>query len=563
MKNTERTGAAGTSADTGRLKAAIYLRISSEDSEIGHSTKTESDSIANQRSLLLAFIRRMPELENADILEFCDDGWSGKNFERPAVRKMLEQARKGDIQCILVKDLSRFGRDYLEVGNYISRIFPFLGIRFIAVNDHFDSSRGLEADSLEMSFKTLFHDIYSRDISRKVREAKRFRAKRGEFQGSFAPYGYIKDPKDKKHLVIDPEAAQVIRRIFRMAVEKKSTTEIARALNADCVQTPMQYKKAAGCSRTWLCIGEKNFWTRDTVTNILRDERYIGTNVFGRRICDEIGKNHMVSVPCAEWIRVAGCHEGIVTDEEFARAQESLREYKEYSKDGSSRSGRLLRKKVRCGVCGHIMYYISGKQPYYICNTPRVTDVFDCPEGRLAEEDLLDAVQDGLRTQALYAVDAKRIWEEKRRQKQCDVQGMQAELSRLAESHAALENFTRELYEKFAFGELGREEYLSQKRAAVEKRERISARMEKLEAELQNAGTDGTLENKFTDSFGKYVEIGELTADIIEDVLKEIIVYPDYTLHIVWNYQDDLKKLLFDIGMDKENGKGAGTETYW
>lgn len=546
MINADRTGTASA-----RLKAAMYLRISSEDSEVRHSVKTESDSIANQRSLLSAFISRTPELENADILEFCDDGWSGKNFERPAVREMLEQARNGNIQCILVKDLSRFGRDYLEVGNYISRIFPFLGIRFIAVNDHFDSSRGLEADSLETSFKTLFHDIYSRDISRKIREAKRFRAERGEFLGSFAPYGYIRDPKDRKHLLPDPEAADVVRRIFRMAAEKHSSIEIAKALNMGCVPTPMQYKEAAGCSRTWLCAGEYNFWTRDTVNNILRDERYIGTNVFGRRMCDEIGKNHLVSVPRAEWIRVAGCHERIVTDQEFALAQENLREYREYSKNGSGK--RLFQKKIRCGVCGHVMYYFSGQKPYYICNTPRVTDVFECPGGRLMEEDLHDAVLDGLRTQALYAVDASRIWEEKHRQKQYDVKGMRVELSKLDVSRTALDSYTRELYEKFAFGELDREEYLLEKSVAVEKKNRISIRMEELEAELQNAGKDGRLENRFTDSFGRYTEVEGLTSDIIDDVLQEIVVYPDQVLHIVWNYQDDLERLILDIGMDGQN----------
>lgn len=553
MINAERTGAAGGGTAYTKLTAAMYLRISSEDSDTRHSVKTESDSIANQRSLLSGFISRTPELENADILEFCDDGWSGKNFERPAVREMLEQARNGNIQCILVKDLSRFGRDYLEVGNYISRIFPFLGIRFIAVNDHFDSSRGMEADSLETSFKTLFHDIYSRDISRKVREAKRFRAQRGEFMGSFAPYGYVKDPRDKKHLMPDPEAAEVVRRIFRMAGEKQDSTEIARVLNAGCVPTPMQYKEAAGCTRTWLCAGEHNFWTRDTVNTILRDERYTGTNVFGRRICDEIGKNHQVSVPRTEWIRVAGCHEGIVTEQEFAQAQDNLREYKEYSKNGPGK--RLFQKKVRCGVCGHIMYYFSGKHPYYICNTPRVTDVFGCPKGRLMEEELTGALLDGLRTQALYAVDAARIWEERHCQKQYDVKGMRAELSKLAESRTALDSHARELYEKFAFGELDREEYLLEKSAAVEKKKCLTIRMEELEAELQNAGADGRLENRFMDNFSRYTEVGELTADIIEDVLQEVVVYPDHVLHIVWNYQDDLERLLLDIKTGRQDGK--------
>ena len=145
----------------------------------------------------------------------------------------------------------------------------------------------------------------------------------------------------------------------------------------------------------------------------------------------------------------------------------------------------------------------------------------------------------------------------KHRRKQCDVKGMQAELSRLAESCMVLDTHARDLYEKFAFGELGREEYLSGKRAAAEKKERVSVRMEELEAELQNACGGGRLENRFTDSFGKYTEIEELTADIIEDVLQEIVVYPDRVLQIVWNYQDDLKKLLIDIGMDGQYGKSV------
>lgn len=277
--------------------------------------------------------------------------------------------------------------------------------------------------------------------------------------------------------------------------------------------------------------------------------------VFGRRMCDEIGKNHMVGIPRAEWIRVVGCHEGIVTDEEFAHAQENLRAYKEYSKNGTGR--RLLWRKVRCGVCGHIMYYFSGKKPYYICNTPRVTDVFGCPKERMAEEELLDAVRNGLRTQALYAVDAVRIWEEKHCRKQCDVKGMRVELSRLAESGTVLDTHARDLYEKFAFGELDRDKYLLEKRAVMEKKESISVRIEELETELQNADEDGRLENRFTDSFGKYTEVEELTADIIEDVLQEIVVYPDHVLQIVWNYQDDLKKLLLDIGMDGQNDKSV------
>ena len=229
---------------------AKYIRLSNEDDDLGMCGKMESNSVSNQRDLLDAFISRTPELADTNVIEFCDDGWSGKNFERPAVQEMIEQAKQGKIQCILVKDISRFGRDYLTVGNYISCVFPFLGVRFIAVNDGFDSIRTAEIDSLETSFKTLLYDLYSRDLSRKVRNAKRFRAQRGDFLSRYAPYGYIKDPADKNHLVIDPEAAEIVRRIFRLMADGNRTVQIAAILNREAVPTPMRYKLAAGCSYT-------------------------------------------------------------------------------------------------------------------------------------------------------------------------------------------------------------------------------------------------------------------------------------------------------------------------
>ena len=163
------------------MTVAKYLRLSAEDADLRQSGREESNSIVNQRNLLDAFIERTPDLSGAKILEFCDDGWSGKSFERPAVKELLEQTKQGLIHCIIVKDMSRFGRDYLTVGNYVSRVFPFLGVRFIAVNDGIDSIRPKDIDSLDTSFKALLYDLYSRDLSRKTRSARRFRAQKGEY----------------------------------------------------------------------------------------------------------------------------------------------------------------------------------------------------------------------------------------------------------------------------------------------------------------------------------------------------------------------------------------------
>ena len=256
------------------MRTAMYLRISSEDADLRTGEKDESESISNQRSLLREYVSGHAELAGSEILEFCDDGWSGTNFERPAVKELLEQVRRGQINCIVVKDLSRFGRDYLTVGDYISRVFPFLGVRFISINDGFDSSNPLDIDSLDTSFRTLIYDLYSRDLSRRVKSAKKARAERGAFLSPYAPYGYVKDPEDKNHLLVDTEAAEVIRRIFQMAADGAKTWEIAAALNGDGVSSPKNYKVEAGCTRKpWRSIQEENFWTASLVAKFLRDER--------------------------------------------------------------------------------------------------------------------------------------------------------------------------------------------------------------------------------------------------------------------------------------------------
>jgi len=532
-----------------KFVVAKYLRLSLEDTDLRTGAKEESDSIANQRSLLDDFISGKREFAGAEVVEFCDDGWSGKNFERPGVKEMLEQVKEGRIQCIVVKDLSRFGRDYLTVGNYITRVFPFLGVRFIAVNDGLDSSRPMDVDSLETSFKTLIYDLYSRDLSRKVRQAHRLLAEKGDFFGTYAPYGYVRDPDNKKRLRIDPEAAAVVRRIFRMAGEGHNTTEIARTLNDGHVPTRMMHKRETGCSRTeWSQIGADNFWTKDAVTTILRDERYLGKNTFGKRTRVEVGSMRMVKAARSEWISVEGTHESIVTREEFDCAQERLRTFKEMDATRTLGKGRALFKKVRCGVCGRIMRRENRKAPYYVCHTPRYVSGCGCPKERMPENELLGVIRMSLRTQALYAVDADRVWEEKRRGMAGNAENINKALAGLKNTRGELDNHIRALYEKFAFGEMGKEEYLKAKNAAVIKRDEAAAQIQKLEQELEMAAGDGPLHNRFADCFRKYAEVKELTGEIIAEVLQEVLIYPGKVLDIVWNYGDDLKQLMEIMG---------------
>ena len=532
---------------------AKYLRLSSEDDDLKLAGKPESDSIANQRNLLDSYIRRMPEFAGAEIMEFCDDGWSGKNFERPAAQEMLDLVRQGKINCIVVKDLSRFGRDYLTVGNYISRVFPFMGVRFIAINDGFDSIRPMDTDSLETSFKTLLYDLYSRDLSRKVRSAKRSRAQRGDFLSPFAPYGFIKDPDNRKRLMIDPEAAETVRRIFQLMGEGLTAIQIARTLNLEDIPTPMQYKRAAGCSRTvWPSVNDDNFWTPHEVTRILRDERYFGKNVYRKRTRDMVGNAHTVKVGKADWITVDNTHDGIVTKEEFDRAQANLRDFAEH--DGIA-PYCLLQRKVRCGVCGHVMQRCGTGKPYYSCRTPSVTDAYSCPTEKTRESEIMDTLLDGLRVQAETAVEMGRLWEEQRRKHRKDARTIWKTIAALKEERNQQSLHIKSLYEAYALEEIGKTEYLAAKAAATNECKSIDAKIAELKAELEDTAPDGKLNNRFAANFQKYIGVEEITREIISDVLSEIVIFPNRRLEIVWKYRLDYKKLLLDLIGGQRDGE--------
>lgn len=522
-----------------------YIRLSSEDDDLKEGEKPESNSIANQRNLINTYIQSHEEFAGADVVEFCDDGWSGKSFERPAVKEMLEQLRLGKAQCIIVKDISRFGRDYIIAGNYISRVFPFLGVRFIAINDGLDSSRIADVDSLETAFKTLLYDLYSRDLSRKVRNAKRFRAQQGEWMSAIAPYGYMRDTQKKNHMVIDPPAAEVVRRIFQMIAEGLSAVQTAKILNQECVPTPMLYKQAqSSIPRHWNTLYEENFWTDSAIIRIVRDEQYLGKVVYGKRFYDQIGQGHSLKVRKKDWIVVEGMHEGIVSQVEFDRAQAALREFSERA--GASCSNPLS-KKVRCGVCGHAMTREDVKHPYFFCRTSRMVDSFSCSGERVLESDIIEIILSGLHAQAVSAVRWERIWETRHQTEKTDFTAIQKQVASLRETCAQQDGQIKELYEALVSGSVSRDEYKAAKAMLVSRRDQVKARISELEIVLANANSDGKLNNPFVSSFQKYTEVTSITKEMMMDVLKEVRIYPGGRIEITWNYCEDLERLLRDL----------------
>lgn len=521
------------------MTIAMYLRLSSEDGDLRDSGKAESESISNQRALLQNFIRSHAEFAGAEIREFCDDGWSGKNFERPGFVQLMEEVKAGGIQCVVVKDLSRFGRDYLIVGNYISRVFPFLGVRFIAVNDNFDSTRQADIDSLDTSFKTLIYDLYSRELSGKVRSAKRQRAEKGLFLSPFAPYGYVKDSKNKNLLRVDPEAAETVRRIFKLRAEKQSEQEIAAILNFEDVPSPMRYKRAAGCSRTyWPCVHEENFWTSGTVCIILRDERYLGKTVFGKRERDKVGLVHTVKKSKSDWIVVDEVHEPIVSEELFQAAQAAMREYTERSVSPSPRNP--LRRKVICGVCGYAMQLSTAKNAKYTCRTAKLGSRFDCPSEGVPQTDIHEAVVSLIRTYAQYAVELERLKSLQNEHRRAEESRIKKDLSAIRNRLERLETAQQVLYEKLIDRTISREDYLSQKQRQNEESQALTAKIAELEAALRTPAAS----QPFIEKYKSYTELNELTSDIANDLVKRVVVYPDNRLEIELNLRDELEALL-------------------
>lgn len=257
--------------------ADAYYRLSRDDGD-----KIESDSIVNQKALVKEFLKVNPDIQIHE--EKVDDGYTGVNFKRPAFISMMEDIKAGKVNCVIVKDLSRFGRNYIESGRYIEKIFPYLGVRFISITDNIDSISSLDStNELMIPFKNLMNDAYCRDISIKVRSHLDIKRKNGQFIGSFAPYGYIKSPENKNQLIVDEQTANVVRRIFDWKLEGMSGGRIADKLNELGVPTPYQYKQMNG--EKFYCGYQKHTemrWSAATVNHILRNEVYTGVLIQGK-----------------------------------------------------------------------------------------------------------------------------------------------------------------------------------------------------------------------------------------------------------------------------------------
>lgn len=350
------------------IRIAVYMRLSKTDETVAE----ESNSISMQRILIRKYIAS--HFAECEVMEYQDDGFSGTNFNRPGVQRLLEDARNEKFDCVVVKDFSRFGRDYMEVGSYLEQIFPFLGIRFISINDHYDSGRsqGNTAD-LDVNFKNLFYDLYSKDLSQKVKTSLRARKEGGQYVSGNAPFGYEKAPDDRHMLVICEDEAAVVREIFSLALQGMTSSQTAKKLNLENVPTPVEFKIRKG-KTSRKPKGDKFYWSSSTVCSILRNPVYAGDVEYGKTEREQVGGRNVLKAR-AEWKMIRNHHAPIITREDFEEVQKSRGKSSKKRTEGSRYP--LIGKAI-CGCCKRNLRIKEGLNPYFTCHNRYVTGLEGC-----------------------------------------------------------------------------------------------------------------------------------------------------------------------------------------
>jgi len=520
-------------------KAAKYIRKSYSDDKT-----IESETVANQRKQLDSFIDSHPDIEA--ISEWVDDGVSGILFDRPAFKMMMADIESGKINCLIVKDLSRFGREYIETGRYLRRILPAYGVRFIAINDNIDTLRD-SGDDLIISVKTLLNDSYCRDISVKIRSALNAKRENGDYVGACPIYGYKKDESNHNHLVIDEYPASIVRDIFDMKIDGMSALRIAEALNNIGVLSPLEYKKDRGLPYPKGGYADKDgsLWSPNTIIRILQDENYTGTLVQGRQSSLNYKIKDRIDKPRSEWKRVENTHEAIISLHDFDLVQRIMRLDTRTAPGGDV--VYLLSGILVCGCCGARMTrktvpYKGEKYHYYYCPT---TKKRGCSDGStLKESELHKYVTECVKAQiiSISSIDSILSGSDGKRAANALAQQYMAQIAENERQIERIANFKNTLYENMVQGLINKEDFKALKAKYSTDEARLCDAICILQQQHDDiiAGKGDRL--RWMEHFKQYEGMTELDRRMVISMIQSIRVINKHDLHITFNYHAEIEK---------------------
>lgn len=519
---------------------ACYIRLSHADDDLDEN-QYESSSISNQRELIHKYLASHAEFAKWHIHEFVDDGYSGTTENRPEFQRMIHMVRQGQIRCIIVKDFSRFARNYITMGDYLEQIFPCLGVRFISVNDGYDSSISTNiSDTMTMVLKSILNGYYSRDLSAKMVSFNTQRMKNGDFVGTPC-FGYVLNP-ERTHFMVDPEAAKIVRQIFDLALSGKTRPEIVTILNEEGHPTPAEYNRLHGHGKSQM-ITSHPLWDHVKVSKILREIAYTGTLIMRKRVpVTPCSKHKRTTLPSEQYVR-ENAHEPIVSKEEFDRIQEMLPKRKGWNRE--NQKNYPLKGIARCGICGKVMAFRNSPKP----------GVLQCPESVLAhsicsptvfplpelENTVLQCVKPLMKITLQMERKYNRDYTIERSNK------CQQTIVELQKKKKQLQQQKAQSYEDYISGLMTLEEYLSLKSSHTTSGQDIDvqlAALEKQEITLSYALMPSDL-HQASEHAKAAVNNETLTSEMVQNFIDKIYIF-DTHIEIQWKFKDLFEQFMLE-----------------
>lgn len=523
------------------FNVAIYIRLSREDGD-----KAESESVENQRKLINDYLKGKEEFILHDI--YVDDGFTGTNFDRPAFKRMMEDIEAGKVNCVVVKDLSRFGRDYIDTGRYLERNFPDNEVRFISITDNIDSFK--QSYDILMPIKNIFNEQYARDISKKVHASMKTKQRAGEFIGAFASYGYKKSPSDKNKLIVDEYAATVVRRIFDLYIKGNGKIKIAHILNDEGIVNPAEYKRLNGDNyRNSKKLEATTYWTYSTVNRILQNEIYVGNMVQGRTVQHMRGKARAQDKE--DWIVVNGTHEAVIDTDTWNKVQDLLKRRTRNLDLESNVS--IFAGFIKCGDCGRALTKKSTNGSiYYKCGTYVRSGSNFCTTHTISHATLERIVLDDLNAVIQSIDDIQEIVRKQRSALSAWKRMDDNEKKRLEDMLQNVRKRKKAIYEHFTDGLLSKEEYLSYKQDYQKEEDLLIKQLEELRRSDKGNSVE-IMDSLWIKRLLELKRIEKLDRDTVVEMIDSITVYEDKRINIVYNFSNDLELLFRSTYTSEKN----------
>jgi len=521
--------------------AAMYLRLSRGDDKRQTKLKTESDSIANQRELIRSFIHEQSDMELYD--SYVDDGWSGGNFDRPEFKRMIKDIQAGRVNCVVVKDLSRFGRDYIETGRYIQKTFPALGVRFIALTDRYDSfSAGIGESSIVLPVKNFVNDSYCRDISIKVKSGLEVKRKNGECIAPFAVYGYQKDENNKNQLVVDHYTAWIVRKIFKWKISGIAVSAIARRLNEMGILSPKEYKKFMGIKYNGGFSGTGySKWSSASVKRILTNEVYLGHLIQGKTGKVNYKIKRSVEKPKEEWVRVEHTHNPIISEDDFRIVQNLLKSDSRVS-SGMQQIGAFA-ELLFCGDCGEqmirrVVRYKEKENVFYICSTKNRCE--GCSRHSIKEDVLKMLVEHTVKHYVNTFLEEKRLSGKAKVQKENFdiISGYNREIQRLKQEQKKYDSLCSGLYKDLHIGTITKEEFNRLYTNFLQKNTELEEAQKRQELLIKEQFQKSVLSAQRLKEFQNCAKLKDIDRYTLSSLVKRISVYENRRIEIEFYFMD-------------------------